>query len=279
MQTVILNNGVEMPLLGFGTFQVTDAAECTKSVLDAINTGYRLIDTAAFYKNEEAVGDAIATSGVARKDLFVTTKLWGADTTYDKAKKAFDTSLKKLKLDYLDLYLIHWPVNDVFGAWRAMEEIYKEGRVNAIGVCNFLPADMMNLVLHNEIVPALNQIETHVNYQRKKDHAFLKELNIQHQSWSPFGQGKTGVFENETILTIAAKYNRKPGQIILRWLLQQDIAVIPKSVRAERIAENAQVFDFELLDEDMQLINTLDEGKSALFDQRDPEQIKRLSAG
>ncbi len=276
MHTITLNNGVEMPLLGFGTYQVTDAAECERSVTAALQTGYRLLDTAAAYGNEEAVGRAIRQSGVTRAELFVTTKLWIRDTSYEGAKRAFETSLRKLGLDYLDLYLLHWPFNDVYGAWRALEELYKQGRIRAIGVSNFLPERLLDLLLHHDVVPAVNQIETHPQYQRPAVHEFLRQQGVQHQAWAPFGQGKINVFENEVLRAIAHKHQKTVAQVVLRWLTQRGIAVIPKSVHPERIAENFQVFDFELSAADLQAIAALDTNQSALFDQLDPVQVQRL---
>src|SRR3954467_15367057 len=208
MQTVKLNNGVEMPILGFGVFQVTDLAECERSVIDAIQTGYRLIDTAQSYENEEAVGKAIKRSGVARKDLLITTKLWIQSNGYEGAKKAFENSMKRLQLDYLDLYLIHQPFGDVYGEWKAMEELYKEGKVRAIGVSNFHPDRLMDLIVHNEVVPAVNQIETHPFHQQISTHQFLLENNVQIESWGPFAEGKNNIFHNELLLSMAKKYNK-----------------------------------------------------------------------
>src|SRR3954447_3273198 len=276
MQSVNLNNGVKMPILGFGVFQVTDLAECERSVLDAINTGYRLIDTAAAYMNEEAVGKAIKRSGVPRKDLFITTKLWIQFNGYEGTKKAFENSLKRLQLDYLDLYLIHQPFGDVYGEWRAMQDLYKEGKVRAIGVCNFHPDRLIDLIIHNEIVPAVNQIETHPFHQQVETQKFLQENNVQIESWGPFAEGKNNIFQNEVLRAVGGKYGKSVAQVILRWLTQRGVVAIPKSVRRERIAENFNVFDFELSAEDMEAIATLDTGRSAFFDHRDPEVVKRL---
>ena len=276
MESVKLNNGVEMPLLGFGVFQVTDQAECERSVLDAIDTGYRLIDTAASYMNEEAVGRAIKNSNVTREELFITTKLWIQSDGYTGTKKAFDASLKKLQLDYLDLYLIHQPFGDVYGEWRAMEELYAAGKIRAIGVSNFQPDRLMDLIVHNEIVPAVNQIETHPFHQQLDTHNFLKENNIQIESWGPFAEGKNGIFTNELLLAIASKYNKSVAQVILRWLTQRGVVAIPKSVRKERMAENFDIFDFKLADEDMESIKILDTNSSSFFDHRDPAMVKWL---
>ena len=277
MQKIVLNNGVEMPILGFGVFQIDDLAECERSVRDAIDVGYRLIDTAASYGNEEAVGNAIRASGVARNELFVTTKLWIADTGYEKTKRAFDRSLKRLQLHYLDLYLIHQPYGDVFGSWRAMEELYREGRIKAIGVSNFHPDRVMDLLVHNEVVPAVDQLETHPFHQQVETQKFLTENNIQIESWGPFAEGKNNIFRNEVLVSIAEKHGKTVAQVILRWLTQRDIIVIPKSVRKERMAENFDIFNFELTQEEMDAIRQLDTGASLFFDHRDPAMVKLLS--
>lgn len=275
--TVKLNNGVEMPILGFGVFQVRDPDECERSVYDAIQTGYRLIDTAASYMNEEAVGKAIKRSGVPREELFITTKLWVHDAGYDNTKKAFDRSLKKLQLNYLDLYLIHQPYNDVHGGWRAMEELYETGKIRAIGVSNFQPDRVMDLISYNKIVPAVNQIETHPFHQQIETQNFLQENGVQHESWGPFAEGKNALFKNELLLSISKKYNKSIAQVVLRWLTQRGIVAIPKSVRKERMEENFNIFDFQLSNEDMQAIQTLDQKVSAFFDHRDPAIIKWLA--
>ncbi len=278
MQKVQLNNGVEMPILGFGVFQVTDAEECERSVYEAIHTGYRLIDTAASYGNETEVGNAIKRSGVAREELFITTKLWVQDTGYENTKKAFGKSLNRLQLDYLDLYLIHQPYGDVHGSWRAMEELYNEGRIRAIGVSNFQPDRIMDLIVHNKIVPAVNQIETHPFNQQIETQKFLKENKVQIESWGPFAEGKNNIFQNEVLLSVAGKYNKSVAQVILRWMTQRGIVAIPKSVRKERMAENFNIFDFELSSEDMNEIVLLDTKKSLFFDHRDPEIVKWISS-
>ncbi len=276
MQTVKLNNGVEMPILGFGVFQVRDLEECERSVYDAIQAGYRLIDTAASYLNEEAVGRAIKRSGVPREDLFVTTKLWIQDAGYEPTKKAFKKSLQRLQLDTLDLYLIHQPLGDVYGAWRAMEELYREGRIRAIGVSNFQPDRIMDLIIHNEVTPAVNQIETHPFNQQIETQKFLQENNVQIESWGPFAEGKNNIFQNELLLSIAGKYQKTVAQVILRWLTQRGVVAIPKSVRKERIVENFNIFDFELSPEDMAVIKTLDMKVSSFFDHCDPAMVKWL---
>src|SRR6476469_3057224 len=254
MQHVKLNNGIEMPILGFGVFQVKDLAECERSVRDAIDVGYRLIDTAQSYGNEEAVGKAIKKSGVAREDLFITTKLWIQSNGYEGTKRAFENSLKRLQLDYLDLYLIHQPFGDVYGEWKAMEELYKEGKVRAIGVSNFHPDRLIDLIVHNEIVPAVNQIETHPFHQQIETQQFLQENNVQIESWGPFAEGKNNIFGNELLLSAAQKYNKSVAQVILRWLTQRGVVAIPKSVRKERIVENINIFDFDLSPEDIEAI-------------------------
>jgi diketogulonate reductase-like aldo/keto reductase len=274
MQYVELNNGVEMPILGFGVYQIPDAEECEKSVYDAIQAGYRLIDTAAAYMNEEAVGKAIKRSGVPREELFITTKLWIQDAGYENAKKAFEKSLSKLGLDYLDLYLIHQPFGDVYGSWRAMEELYEQGKIKAIGVSNFYPDRVMDLIVHNKVVPAVNQIETHPFHQQIKTQKFLQDNKVQIQSWGPFAEGRNGMFTNELLLSIGSKYGKSVAQVILRWLTQRGVVVIPKSVRKERIEENFNVFDFELTGDDMQTIATLDTRQSVFFDHRDPAIVK-----
>ncbi|WP_269684815.1 aldo/keto reductase [Flavobacterium lacustre] len=276
MQKILLNNGIEMPVLGFGVFQVTDLAECERSVLDAIATGYRLIDTAAVYMNEVAVGNAIKKSGVPREDFFITTKLWIQSNGYEGTKRAFENSLTQLQLDYLDLYLIHQPFGDVHGSWRAIEELYKEGKIRAIGVSNFHPDRLMDLIVHNEIIPAVNQIETHPFHQQIEVQQFLQENNVQIQSWGPFAEGKNNIFQNELLHSIGNKYNKSVAQVVLRWLIQRGVVAIPKSVRKERMEENFDIFNFELNFEDMEAIKTLDTKTSSFFDHRDPAMVKWL---
>jgi 2,5-diketo-D-gluconate reductase A len=278
MKNVLLNNGVEMPILGFGVFQVTDLDECERSVHEAIQIGYRVIDTAASYKNEEAVGKAIKSSSVPRKELFVTTKLWLEDAGFESTKKAFEKSLKRLQLDYLDLFLIHQPYGDIYGSWRAMEELYHDGRIRAIGVSNFQPDRIMDLIMHNKVIPAVNQIETHPFCQQIESHKFLQENKVQIESWGPFAEGKNNIFKNELLLSIAEKYKKSVAQVILRWLTQRKVVVIPKSVRKERIVENFNIFDFELSPEDMGTIVSLDTKKSLFFDHRDPEIVKWMGS-
>ncbi|ANF95649.1 aldo/keto reductase [Paenibacillus bovis] len=276
MQTVTLNNGVEMPIIGFGVYQVPDAEECENAVYEALMAGYRLIDTAAGYMNEEAVGRAIKRSGIPREQLFITTKLWVQDAGYEKTQLAFAKSMHKLQLDYLDLYLIHQPFGDYYGAWRAMEDLYREGRIKAIGVSNFLPDRLIDLILHNDVVPAVNQIETHPFYQQAESAAFMKKHGVYHQSWAPFAEGLNNLFGNEVLVSIAAKHNKSVAQIVLRWLVQRDVVVIPKSVRKERIAENFDIFDFKIDAEDIQQITSLDTGKSLFLSYHDPEVASKM---
>ncbi len=266
-----------MPLLGFGVFQVTDPAECVQSVTDAINTGYRLIDTAASYGNEEAVGEAIKNSAVPREELFITTKVWVQSDGYDGTMKSFEKSLSRLQLDYLDLYLLHQPYGDVFGEWKALQQLYREGRIRAIGVSNFQPDQIMNLMVHHEITPAVNQIETHPFHQQIETQQFLADNKVQIESWGPFAEGKNGIFQHELLVSIAGTYSKSVAQVVLRWLLQRGIVTIPKSVRKERIAENFNIFDFALTLEDMESIRTLDMKTSSFFDHRDPAMVKWLS--
>ena len=276
MQTVKLNNGVEIPILGFGVFQITDSTECERSVVDAIQTGYRHIDTAASYQNEEAVGRGIKQSGVARENLFITTKLWIQGNGYEGTIKAFEKSLKRLQLDYLDLYLIHQPFGDVYGEWRAMEEVYQQGKVRAIGVSNFPPDRIMDLMIHNKITPAVNQIEVNPLQQQIDTQKFLQENNVQVEAWAPFAEGKNNIFQHELLLSIAAKHQKSVAQVILRWLVQRGIIALSKSTRKERMLENSNAFDFELSAEDMAAITTLDTKTSSFFDHRNPEIVKWL---
>ena len=276
-ETVELNNGVEMPVLGFGTYQIEDLDVCERSVADALRTGYRLVDTAAGYENEEAVGRAIEASDVPREEVFVTTKLWIQDAGYESTKRAFERSLDRLGLDYLDLYLIHQPFGDVHGSWRAMEDLYDEDEVRAIGVSNFDPDRLVDLVVQNEVVPAVNQIETHPFYQRTDDAAFLNEYGIQHESWGPFAEGRNDLFEHDVLVSIGEQYGKSAAQVVLRWLIQRGIVAIPKSVHEERIVENFDVFDFELRVEDMNSIAELNESESLFGDHRDPEFVRQLS--
>lgn len=276
MQTLKLNNDVEIPILGFGVFQITDAAECERSVVDAIQTGYAHIDTAASYQNEEAVGRGIKQSGVAREKLFITTKLWIQSNGYEGTLKAFERSLKRLQLDYIDLYLIHQPFGDVYGEWRAMEELYQQGKVRAIGVSNFQPDRIMDLMVHNKITPAVNQIEVNPFQQQIDTQKFLQYNSIQIEAWAPFAEGQKNIFQNEILVSIAAKHQKSVAQVILRWLVQRRIVALSKTTRKERMLENISVFDFELTTEDMAAITTLDTKTSSFFDHRDPEKVKWL---
>lgn len=275
MEHRILNNGVEMPVLGFGVYQVEETV-CEQCVCDAIAAGYRSIDTASAYLNERAVGRAIRRSGVPREELFITTKLWVQDAGYESAKRAFAKSLERLQLDYLDLYLIHQPFGDVYGSWRAMEELYREGAVRAIGVSNFQPDRLVDLILHNEVVPAVNQVETHPFCQQTEAAAVMASEGVQIESWAPFAEGRNNLFGNGTLVSLVAKYRKSVAQVVLRWLIQRGVVVIPKSVRPERMAENIDVFDFHLAPEDMDLIAMLDTRRSCFLSHRDPETVKWL---
>ena len=275
--SVTLNNDVAMPLLGFGVFQIADPDECERSVLDAIGAGYRLIDTAASYGNEEAVGRAIAHSGVPRDDLFVTTKLWIPDAGEGRTRQAFERSLARLRLDYLDLYLIHQPFGDVYGAWRDMQALYREGKVRAIGVSNFQPDRLMDLIMHHEVAPAVNQIETHPFNQQVETQAFLRVNGVQIESWGPFAEGRNDLFQNETLRAIGEKHDKSVARVVLRWLTQRGVVAIPKSVRADRMVENIDIFDFELTSADLVAIATLDTKISSFFDHCDPAVVQRLA--
>ena len=275
MEHRILNNGVEMPVLGFGVYQVGETV-CEQCVRDAIAAGYRSIDTASAYLNERAVGRAIRRSGVPREELFITTKLWVQDAGYESTKRAFAKSLERLQLDYFDLYLIHQPFGDVYGSWRAMEELYREGAVRAIGVSNFQPDRLVDLIRHNEVVPAVNQVETHPFCQQAEAAAVMASEGEQIESWAPVAEGRNNLFGNGTLVSLAAKYRKSVAQVVLRWLIQRGVVVIPKSVRPERMAENIDVFDFHLAPEDMDLIATLDTRRSCFLSHRDPETVKWL---
>ena len=276
MQTVKLNNGVEIPILGFGVFQITNPAECEGCVVEAIQTGYNHIDTAASYQNEEVVGRGIKQSGVSREKLFITTKLWIQSHGYEGTRKAFQNSLKRLQLDYIDLYLIHQPFGDVYGEWRAMEELYLQGKVRAIGVSNFHPDRIMDLMIHNKITPAVNQIEVNPFQQQIDTQKFLQDNSVQVEAWAPFAEGKNDIFQNAVLLSIAAQHKKSVAQVILCWLVQRRIIALAKSTRKERMIENISVFDFELSAEDVAVITTLDTKTSSFFDHRNPEMVKWL---
>ena len=276
MEYVVLNNGLKMPKLGLGVYQITDEFECRNTVESALDIGYRLIDTAQAYHNEKFVGDAIKQSNIPREELFITTKLWLADTGYKSTIKAFENSLKKLGLDYLDLYLIHQPIGDYYGSWKAMEELYEQGLIKAIGVANFMPDRLMDLICNNKILPAIDQVEVNPFCQRQIDEIMMKEKNVQMQSWGPFAEGRNNIFQNKVLQKIADKHQKSIAQIILRWLLQRNIVCIPKSVRIERLKENFNVFDFKLSNEDMNLISTLDTKKSCFFSHYDSKIIEWL---
>ena len=274
-ETVKLSNGVSMPMEGFGVFQIPEQ-ECEQVVRNAIESGYRLIDTASSYQNEEAVGRAVKTCGIPREELFITTKAYIQEMGYDNTMKAFEDSLKRLGLDYLDLYLIHMPFGDYYGSWRAMEELYRAGRIRAIGVCNFLPDRLLDFCYNVEIKPQVNQIERHPHYQRAEDLQLMEELGVQPEAWAPFAEGLKGMFEEPVLMEIAAKHQKTPAQILLRWNVQQGVIVIPKSVHKERMEENRKIWDFELDAEDMQRIAELDKNCPSMLDTRKISEIRRV---
>ena len=276
MEYVTLNNGVKMPLEGFGVFQVPDPAQCEQAVLDAIASGYRLIDTAAAYMNEAAVGEAIKKCGVPREELFITTKLWVQDAGYEEAKKAIQTSLDNLGLDYLDLYLIHQPLGDYIGAYRAMEEAYREGKIRAIGVCNFYPARLADLCETVEVTPAVNQVELHPFFQQADALALMKEYGVVPEAWGPFAEGNHGIFTHPVLTKIGEKYGKSAAQVALRWNVQRGVTVIPKSVHRERMEQNIDIWDFQLSDGDMAEIAKLDIGRSEIVDHSDPKFVQML---
>lgn len=276
MEYRILNNGVRMPLLGFGVFQIPDAEECEQAVFEALQAGYRMIDTASVYGNEEPVGKAIVRSGLPREEVFVTTKAWISEMGYEQTLSAFEQSLVRLGLDYIDLYLIHMPFGDYYGAWRAMEELYNSGRVRAIGVCNFEPDRLLDLCHNVRIVPAVNQIEMHPFTQQTEAMEIMSPLHIQPEAWAPFAEGKNGLFTDEGLVGIGRKYGKTAAQVVIRWHLQRGVVSIPKSVRKERIIENFAVFDFSLSQEDMELIDRMDTGVSTILDLHDPKEVERL---
>ena len=276
MEYTILNNGVKMPMEGFGVFQVRDQSECEQAVLDAISVGYRLIDTAASYGNEEAVGAALKKSGACREDLFITTKLWVSDSSYEGAKKAFETSLKKLGLEYLDLYLLHQPMGDYYGAWRALEELYKEGRIRAIGVCNFYPHVLADFCETVEVMPMVNQVELHPFFQQPDALTLMQEYEVQPEAWGPFAEGKHGIFTHPVLTEIGAKYGKSAAQVALRWNVQRGVAVIPKTTHRNRMEQNFDIWNFSLTDEEMAAIAPLDIGHSEIVNHFDPNFVRAL---
>lgn len=276
MDYITLNNGVKMPQLGFGVFQIPDATECQRAVEDAFSVGYRLIDTAASYGNEEAVGKAIAASDVARDEIFVTSKLWVSDMSYEGAKRGFDATLKRLGLDYLDLFLFHQPFGDIFGAWRAMEELYEQGAVRAIGVANFYPDHLANLMEFTNVKPAVDQIECNVFFQRHDDQTYLKSRDVAMESWAPFAEGHNDLFHNPVLTAIGEAHGKSVAQVALRWQLQREIVCIPKSVKRERMEQNFDVFDFTLSDDEMAQIAALDEHESTFFRHHDPKTVEMI---
>ena len=276
MEYTILNNGIKMPMEGFGVFQMRDPGECEQAVLDAISVGYRLIDTAASYGNEESVGAAIKKSGACREDLFITTKLWVSDSSYEGAKQAFETSLKKLGLDYLDLYLLHQPMGDYYGAWRALEELYKEGRVRAIGVCNFYPHILADFCETVDVIPMVNQVELHPFFQQPDALSLMKEYEVQPEAWGPFAEGKHGIFTDPVLTRIGRKYGKSAAQVALRWNVQRGVAVIPKSTHKERMEQNFDIWNFSLTDEEMKEIAPFDIGRSEIVNHFDPNFVRAL---
>src|SRR4051812_15168866 len=277
MESVTLNNGVVMPIAGYGVFQIPDPAECTRCVIDAIDVGYRLIDTAASYMNEAAVGKGIRSSAVPRDQLFVTSKLWVQDTGYERTQKSIDDSLRRLQLDYLDLYLIHQPYGDVHGSWRAMQDAYRAGKLRAIGVSNFQPDRLMDITVFNEIKPAVNQVEINPFQQQEESVALMRELGVQAEAWAPFAEGRNNLFRNEVLQAIAAKHGKTIGQVVLRWVIQRRVVALAKSVRKDRMAENLAIFDFDLDTDDTSQIANLETGTSSFFSHRDPSIVKRMS--
>ena len=277
MKQIMLSNGVQMPMEGFGIFQIPNDA-CEAVVLTALKTGYRLIDTASSYQNEKAVGDAIRKSGIPREELFITTKAYIQEMGYEKTKLAFERSLKNLGLDYLDLYLIHMPFGDYYGAWRAMEELYEQGKIRAVGVCNFLPDRLLDLCKNVRIRPMINQIEHHPHDQRDEELALMKKLGVQPEAWAPFAEGLKGMFSEPLILELAQKYHKTPGQILLRWNIENGCAVIPKTVHESRMRENLDIWDFQLSKQDLERMKELDKGVPSMLDTRDINEIERVYA-
>ncbi len=277
MEYVMLNNGVKMPKVGYGVYQVTDLKQCEQSVVDAIEAGYRLIDTAQSYNNEEAVGNAIQRCGVDRSELFITTKVWVISYGYDKTKASVEESLKKLQLDYIDLVLLHQPFNDYYGAYKALEDLYKEGKIKAIGVSNFYPDRLVDLALNTEITPAINQIEVNVFHQRELDKTYNEKYQVQLEAWAPFAEGRNNMFSNPDLKAIGDKYGKSIAQVILRWLYQRDIVSLSKSVKKSRMQENIDIFDFELSEEDMKMISTMDKQESSFFSHYDPTIVEMIN--
>jgi 2,5-diketo-D-gluconate reductase A len=277
MDHVTLNNGIRMPIAGFGVFQIADPAECERSVVDAIEAGYRLIDTAASYMNEAAVGKGLRRSGVARDELFVTSKLWVQDVGFERTRQAIDKSLRRLQLDHLDLYLIHQPYGDVHGSWRAMEEAYKAGKLRAIGVSNFQPDRLMDIKVFNEVPPAVNQVEVNPFLQQDDSVALMREIGVQAQAWAPFAEGRNNLFQNEVLVDIGRKHGKSVAQVVLRWVVQRGIVALAKSVRKDRMVENLAIFDFKLDQADLARVATLETGQSSFFSHRDPAVVKRMS--
>ena len=278
MKDVMLNNGIKMPIAGFGVFQIPDLEECERAVLDAIEVGYRLIDTAQAYGNEEAVGRAIQKTSVPREELFITTKVWISNAGYEKAKGSIEESLKKMQLDYLDLVLIHQPVGDYYGTYRAMEELYKEGKIKAIGVSNFYPDRLVDICLFNEVIPAVNQVEVNVFHQQKEAEKVMTKYQVQMQAWAPFAEGRNDMFNQPLLKEIGNRYNKTVAQVILRWLIQRGIVVLAKSTRKSRMEENINIFDFELSEQEMQIIAELDKKESSFFSHYDPNIIEYLAS-
>lgn len=277
MEFITLNNQIQMPAAGFGVYQIRDAAECTRVVLDAIEVGYRLIDTAQSYGNEAAVGEAVRQSSVPRGELFLTSKVWISNNGYEKARDSIDKTLQTMGLDYLDLLLIHQPLGDVYGTYRAMTEAYRAGKVRAIGVSNFYADRLVDFAKFNDVVPAVNQLEVNIFQQRWEDHQWNSKCGVCTQAWAPFAEGKNGMFDNETLKTIGGKYGKSVGQVVLRWLVQRGIVPLAKTVRKERMAENINIFDFALSEEDMQMIASLDQKTSAFFNHEDPAVVEMLA--
>lgn len=277
MQNITLNNGVQMPILGFGVFQIPDPAQCERAVIDAIESGYRLIDTATSYLNEGAVGQAVKNSGADRNALFIASKLWVQDTGYERTRDAINKSLQRLQMDYLDLYLIHQPYGDVHGSWRAMEEAHRAGKLRAIGVSNFHTDRLMDIIAFNEIAPAVNQIEVNPFHQQAEAAAFMAAHGVQAEAWAPFAEGRNNLFDNDVLKMVGERWGKTVGQVVLRWLIQRGIVALAKTVRRERMVENMAVFDFALSDEDMAAISKLETGTSCFFSHRDPKIVKWMS--